>query len=182
MGGGPVKQLGELGEFGLIRDLARRLEREPAAPTVGKVCLGIGDDAAILELPPEHRLVVTADALIEDVHFRRDWSSARELGWKALAVNVSDLGAMGARPVGAVVTLGLPRGTDAGWVRELYAGLGECAKAYGCPIVGGDTVRAPTEVALSVTALGAVPAGRAVTRAGARPGDLVCVTGVLGES
>ncbi len=174
--------LSTLGEFGLIERLNRILAEPGATSSAGSVTLGIGDDAALLLLPAGHELVATIDALVEGVHFRRDWSSAEDIGWKALAVNVSDLGAMGARPVSALVTLGLPADTSPKWVERFYRGLGECGAHYGCPVVGGDTVRSPQGISLSVAALGSVASGRAVRRNGARPGDLVCVIGVLGES
>lgn len=178
----PPVNLQRLGEFGLIERLAARLQRSDAQPAAGSVVLGIGDDASVLAPPPGTELVTTIDALIEDVHFRRDWSKPEDVGWKSLAVNVSDLGAMGARPLAAFITLALPRDVPVRWVDRFYQGLGECAVRYGCPVAGGDTVRAPDRIALSVAALGSVPAGKAVTRAGARVGDWVCVTGVLGES
>lgn len=174
--------LGDLGEFGLIERLARRLAETQTAPSAGAVRLGIGDDAAIFEVPPGRELVATIDALIEEVHFRRDWSRPEDIGWKALAVNVSDLGAMGARPLGALITLAAPRDLPLRWIDRLYQGLAECAAAYGCPVVGGDTVRSPKHVALSIAALGTAPAGRAALRSGAQVGDLICVTGVLGDS
>lgn len=169
-------------EFALIARLQGRLARIGGDPAAGEVVLGIGDDAAVLAAPAGAELVATADALIEDVHFRRDWSSPGDVGWKALAANVSDLGAMGARPLACLVTLALPRETPVRWADRFYEGLGECAAAYGCPVAGGDTVRAPDRIALSVTALGTAPAGRAVRREGARVGDALCVTGVLGDS
>jgi thiamine-monophosphate kinase len=174
--------LAALGEFGLIKRLRRTLAVGGAAPAAGRVTLGIGDDAALLGLPSGTELVATIDALIEEVHFRRDWSKPEDLGWKALAVNASDLGAMGARPLGALVTLAVPAETSVRWIERVYRGLAEAALAYGCPAVGGDTVRSPGPVALSVAALGSVAVGKAVRRSGARPGDLLCVTGVLGDS
>ena len=177
-----LERLSELGEFGLIVRLAKALGGRDIQPAAGAVHLGIGDDAAVLGLPAGTSLVATIDALIEEVHFRKEWSRPEDLGWKALAVNVSDLGAMGARPLGCLVTLALPGAMPVRWVDRLYAGLAECAAAYGCPVVGGDTVRAPQHLALSVAAFGAVPEGKQVTRSGARVGDLLCVTGVLGES
>lgn len=177
-----TERLSELGEFGLIARLAKALGGRGIPPAAGTVHLAIGDDAAVLGLPSGCSLVATIDALIEEVHFRREWSRPEDLGWKALAVNVSDLGAMGARPLGCLVTLALPEGTPVRWVDHLYAGLAECAAAYGCPVVGGDTVRAPEHVALSIAAFGAVAEGKQVTRSGARVGDLLCVTGVLGDS
>src|SRR3712207_2421435 len=97
--------LSALGELGLIERLARKLAAAGVSPAAGSVSLGLGDDAAVLEIPPDRELVATIDALIEEVHFRRDWSKPDDIGWKSLAVNASDLGAMGARPLGAMVTL-----------------------------------------------------------------------------
>jgi thiamine-monophosphate kinase len=174
--------LADLGEFGLIERLARKLAASGVTPAAGEVALAIGDDAALLQSPPGSDVVATADAVIEEVHFRRDWSRPEDVGWKSLAVNVSDLAAMGARPLAALVTVALPAETPVSWVERFYRGLGDCAAEYGCPIVGGDTVRSPRQIAISVTALGSVAAGRAVRRSGAGVGDLLCVTGVLGDS
>jgi thiamine-monophosphate kinase len=152
--------LSELGEFGLIGELERR-----------GLALRVGDDAA--QLPGG--LVVTQDALVEDVHFRLGWTSWRDLGYKAAAVNVSDLAASGARPFALVVSLGAPPDTQVEDVLELYAGLNEA----GVEIVGGDTTRAE-RLYLSVTALGR--SERVPGRAGAVPGDVLVVTGPLGGS
>ena len=153
-------RLADLGELGLRAELERRgLARR------------IDADAALVE--PD--LVVTQDALVEGVHFRLDWTSWRDLGWKAAAVNLSDLAASGAEPVGLVVTLGAPPETAADDVLELYAGIAET----GVPVIGGDTTAAP-QVVLSVTALGR--SDRVPGRAGASPGDAVVVTGPLGAS
>lgn len=173
-------RIADLGEFALIDRLRRVLGQ--GAPAAGSVVLGIGDDAAILGVGEGQELVATADMLVEEVHLRRAWSTAEDLGWKALAVNVSDVGAMGATPIAALVCAALPADTDAEWVEDLYRGLRLCGEAYGCPVVGGDTVRSPGPIALSVTALGSVTRGSAARRGGARPGDLLCVTGTLGDS
>jgi thiamine-monophosphate kinase len=149
--------LSEVGELGLLAELERR-----------GLVTGIEHDAAVVE-----GLVITQDALVEDVHFRLDWISWRELGFRAAAVNVSDLAASGARPVALVVSLGLRAQTGLADVLELYAGLNEA----GVPVRGGDTTRAD-KLYLSVTAAGR--AERVPGRAGARPGDLVVVTGPLG--
>jgi len=152
-------RLDELGEFGLLAELERR-----------GLAQGIEHDAAEIG-----GLVVTQDALVEGVHFRFDLLSWRELGFRAAAVNVSDLAASGAQPLALIVSLGLPGDANVEDVIELYEGLSEA----GVPVRGGDTTRAP-EVLLSVTALGR--AERVPGRAGARPGDLLVVTGPLGAS
>jgi thiamine-monophosphate kinase len=151
-------RLSELGELGLLAELARRgLARE------------IGDDAAHLE----DGLVVTQDALVDGVHFRLDWLSWRDLGWRAAAVNLSDLAASGADPEGLIVTLAVPGDTDVEDVIELYEGMAET----GVPVLGGDTTESQRLV-LSVSALGR--SERVPGRAGARPGDVLVVTGSLG--
>jgi thiamine-monophosphate kinase len=142
------------------------------------VRLGPGDDAALVETGPNLG-VLTADLLVEDVHFERSTTSARDLGYKALAVNVSDVAAMGGSPRYAVVTLGLTDDIDPAWVVELYGGLREAADEHAVAIVGGDVSRAE-RVVLSVAVTGEVPEGAAVTRSGARPGDRIAVTGSLG--
>jgi thiamine-monophosphate kinase len=175
-------RISDLGEFNLIERLAAILAGGEVQPAGGAVGLGIGDDAAVLAVPEGREVVATADALVEEVHFRRDWTGPGDLGWKALAVNVSDVGAMGAAPLAALICAALPPELEVEWVEALYQGLRECAAAYGCPVVGGDTVRSAGGIMLSVTALGSLPAGRAVIRAGARTADLLCVTGTLGDS
>lgn len=159
---------GSTDEDGLIAHLAELVDA-PAA----QVLRGIGDDAALLA--PD--LVWTVDTQIEGVHFRRDWASPGDVGWKALAVNLSDLAAMGAEPVAALVSVVLGPEGDAG-LGGIYAGLGACARTYGCPIAGGDVARGHG-LALTITVLGRVPSPPP-GRDGARPGDVVAVTGTLG--
>ena len=151
-------RLSELGEFGLLWELERR----------GLVS-GIPDDGAQLG----DGLVATQDALVEGVHFRLEWTSWRDLGYKAAAVNLSDLAALGAEPTALLVVLAAPADTDAADVIALYEGLGE----PGVPVVGGDTTRAE-RLTLAVTALGR--SNRVPGRSGARPGDVLVVTGPLG--
>jgi len=153
-------RLSELGEDGLLAELERRGLVE-----------GIADDGAELG----GGLVVTQDVLLEGVHFRLGWTSWRDLGYKAAAVNLSDLAALGAEPTALLVSLGAPAGTDVAHVTELYEGLNE----PGVPIVGGDTTRSDG-LALVVTALGR--SERVPGRSGARPGDVLVVTGPLGGS
>ncbi|MDX6336533.1 MAG: thiamine-monophosphate kinase [Streptosporangiaceae bacterium] len=170
---GPIT-VSDLGEFGLIAALAARL---PAAPAT---LLGIGDDAAVLAAP-DGRVVASTDLLVEDRHFRRDWSSARDIGGKAAAQNLADIAAMGAVPTALLVGLAAPGDLPVAWAEDMAAGLAEECSRVGATVAGGDLSGAPL-IMLAVTALGDL-AGRApVTRAGARPGDLVAVAGVLGYS
>lgn len=159
------------GEFELI-------ERITSGLVVGDdVVLSVGDDAAVLDLAGH--VVVTTDMLIENVHFTRRWSPARAVGRKAVAVNVSDVEAMGARPSSVVVGLAFPKDLDQDWVVEFEAGAKEeCAKA-GVSLVGGD-LSSSAHIAICVTAIGDLGGRAAVTRAGARPGDVVAVCGRLG--
>ena len=140
-----------------------------------EIIRGIGDDAAVLA--PD--LIWTVDTQVEGVHFRRDLSTPYDVGWKALAVNLSDLAAMGARPIAALVSVILPAGGSVD-LEPIYAGLGACSVQYNCPVVGGDITRG-SGLALSISVLGraaVAPPGRA----GARRGDVIAVTGTLGES
>jgi thiamine-monophosphate kinase len=156
----PSVRLSELGELGLLAELEQR-----------DLARGIENDAAQLE----GDLVVTQDTLVEGVHFRLDWTTYRDLGYKAAAVNLSDLAASGAEPEALLVSLGAPAETELDDVLDLYAGLNE----PGVPVVGGDTTRAEL-LYLSVTALGR--SERVPGRDGARPGDLLVVTGLLGAA
>ncbi len=170
--------LAALGELGLIAQIRRR------APLVrqGGVRLGIGDDAAILDPGGPHLLLVTTDMLIEGVHFDLTTCSPHQLGRKALAVNLSDIAAMGGTPRHALMALAAPSATPARMLRELYRGLCAEARRFKVSLVGGDTCASPAGLTLSLTVLGEVPRGEAVTRAGARPGDRIWVTGTLGGS
>lgn len=142
------------------------------------VLVGPGDDAAVVE-SPRGASVMTTDMLVEGVHFDRGLTSARDLGAKSVAVNVSDLAAMAASPRYALVSLGLSEADDAAWVVELYGGMRAACDEYALSLVGGDVNRSPVSV-ISVTAVGEVARGRAVLRSGARPGDRIVVTGSLG--
>ena len=163
-----------LGEFGLIAALSRWLPADPRA------LVGIGDDAAVLAAP-DGRVVASTDFLLEGRHFRRDWSSAADVGRKAAARSLADIAAMGASSTGLLVALAAPPDLPVAWARDLAAGLvAESARA-GASVIGGDTARADT-VLLAVTSLGDL-AGRApVLRSGAVPGDLVAVAGPLGRA
>jgi thiamine-monophosphate kinase len=144
------------------------------------VRLGPGDDAALVEFGP-HLGVLTADMLVEDVHFDLGMVSPRDLGYKAVVSNLSDVAAMGGSPRYALVSLALPPDIEAAWVVELYGGVREAADEHGVAVVGGDLSRSGL-VVVSVALTGEVAAGGAVTRSGARPGDHVVVTGTLGAA
>src|SRR5271170_2796819 len=142
------------------------------------VTLGIGDDAAILSVPPGSALVATTDTLVAGVHFPPD-SPPASIGHRALAVNLSDLAAMGARPAWALLALTLPEAQEA-WLQEFSAGLGALAREYEVALVGGDTTRGP--LCVTVQLLGLVPPGEALRRSGARAGDALFVSGTPGDA
>ncbi|HEY5986143.1 MAG TPA: thiamine-phosphate kinase [Streptosporangiaceae bacterium] len=166
--------IADLGEFGLIAAIAGRF------PPGGRTLVGIGDDAAVVAAP-DARVVVTVDLLVEGRHFRRDWSGPADIGAKAAAQNLADISAMGAEPVALLVGLAAPGDLALGWTDELVTGIAqECSRA-GATVVGGD-VSSAEEILLAVTALGDLGGREPVTRAGARPGDVLAVAGVLGHS
>lgn len=169
-----LKTLGELGELGLIE----RIRRKARVGQKG-VVLGIGDDCAAFRIPPGKLCLLTTDALVQGVHFDLSFLSYKDLGWRSLAVNLSDVAAMAGKAVGALVTLGLPQGMKVGEADELYAGMFELAKKFKVDLVGGDTVRSPVLV-LNLTVWGEVEPKKMTTRSGAKPGDLLLVTGELG--
>ncbi len=146
-----------------------------------KLRLGIGDDAAAWQPSRSHLSVITTDALIEDVHFTRAAMSAADVGHRALAANLSDIAAMGARPVLATIAFGVSPAIDEAWIRDFYRGLARLAERTGTAIAGGDIVRAPV-VTISITVVGEVRRSSMKTRSGARAGDVVAVTGPLGAS
>ena len=160
-------------EFDLLARLRRHLDVDgPGVPR------GVGDDAAVLDVAG--RLVAAVDTLVDGVHVDRRWSTPQDLGFKALAVNVSDLAAVGALPLAALVSLQLPSDIDVEEVEGIYRGLREAADRWGCQLIGGDTVTSPT-LAVSVTVLGRLHDEEVVLRRdGAQVGDLVVVVGGLG--
>ncbi|MEO8434032.1 MAG: thiamine-phosphate kinase [Pyrinomonadaceae bacterium] len=157
----------------------RRLTRSNAASSL--LSIGIGDDAAVIRNQPGIDTVITADLLVEDVDFRRDSMPPRLLGHKALAVSLSDIAAMGARPRSALVSLGLPPDVwETDFIDQFYEGFFSLADHYGVSLAGGDISRTPERIVIDSIVLGTVRQGRAVTRGGARQGDLIFVTGALG--
>lgn len=143
--------------------------------------LGIGDDAAVWQPSRSHRSVITTDALLEDVHFRRSTMTAADIGWRALASNISDVAAMGATPVLATVALGLPPDFGLRSIRELYEGMLALAADARCAIVGGDITRSD-KLSLAITVVGEVRPSNLKLRSGARPGDVLAASGPLGAS
>ncbi|MEN5163912.1 MULTISPECIES: thiamine-phosphate kinase [Achromobacter] len=142
--------------------------------------LGVGDDCALFPVPPGEQVATSTDLLLEGRHFFPD-VDPRALGHKALAVNLSDLAAMGARPIGCVLGLALPR-LEEPWLAAFAEGFHALADAHGCPLIGGDTTRSAHDLAISVTVFGAVPAGQALRRDGAEAGDDIWVSGELGAA
>ena len=167
------------GELALIERIRRRAE---AGPKSRELRLGIGDDCAILQPRAGEEMVVTTDFSLEGRHFRRDWHAPEAIGHRALARGLSDLAAMGARPVAAFLSLALPRSAaDPAWIDGFLNGLLRLAEQAAVPLAGGDTSEAPGEqVLVDIVLLGAVPSGQALRRDGARPGDRIFVTGSLG--
>lgn len=161
------------GEFTLIDRYFRPLATDPGA-------LGLADDAALLQPEPGEEWVVTNDMLVESIHFLDD--DPASLAAKALRVNLSDLAAKGARPAGYFLALGLTDRCDEAWVAGFAKGLAADQARYGARLLGGDTVRTGDRITLSITAMGRLPAGTMVHRNGARPGDVLVVTGTLGDA
>jgi thiamine-monophosphate kinase len=151
------------------------------APIAGEGSLALLDDAAMLSPPPGHDLVLTKDALVAGVHFFADDPPA-SIARKALRVNLSDLAAKGAMPAGFLLALALPTTVDESWIAAFAAGLGEDVRAYGCPLLGGDTVKASGGLTISITAIGYCEAGRMVKRTSGRVGQRLAVTGTIGDA
>ena len=158
----------------LIATYFRPLATHPGA-------LGLTDDAAVLSPPPGHDLVLTTDAVIGGIHFFPE-DAADMVAKKALRVNLSDLAAKGAKPLGFLLTLALPEEVTETWLELFARGLGLDAKHYECPLLGGDSTRTSGPVVVSITAFGSVPANTMVRRSGAQTGDVVMVTGTIGDA
>ncbi len=161
------------------RDLILALSRLFGPAPEGVTC-GIGDDTAIVAPAAGFDLLWTIDSLLEGVHFDLSYTPLTSVGWKALAVNLSDIAAMGGEPLYALLSLGWPPSRDLGQALELAQGLQEAGRTYGVAIIGGDTIAAPAGLMLSLTVLGQIRAGEALRRQGAQVGDGIYVTGPLG--
>ena len=161
----------DIGERGLLKRLHRYCPPEV-----------VGDDAAIIpSTEGGKKLVVTADMLVDGVHFSDRTTSARDAGWRAAAANLSDIAAMGASPMGIAIALGITGDTEVDWVEELYEGIADCLEPYNTPIVGGDVARSPF-ITISITAFGEVAADRAILRSNCRSGNVIIATGSHGSS
>ena len=169
------QRLSDLGEFGLI---GRIRSQFPAPDGV----TGIGDDCAVLPQRDGRDTLVSTDMLVEGTHFLRDDIPPFRLGWKSAAVNLSDIAAMGGTPVATFLSLALPGGLDSAWTDEFLRGYADLCGRFRTPLLGGDTTASPDRICINVTVLGECPAGAAKRRGDARTGDLVCVTGPLGDS
>ncbi|MGB7925682.1 MAG: thiamine-phosphate kinase [Pyrinomonadaceae bacterium] len=172
-------------EFDFINRIRRRAlkQHHTAKDSDSSLCLGIGDDAAVVRQFSGRESVITADLLVEDVDFRRDTIPARLLGHKALAVSLSDIAAMGARPRWALLSVGVPRDIwRSRFLEEFYEGFFALASEHGVTLIGGDVSRTPDRIVIDSIVLGEAARGRAVLRSGAQAGDHIFVTGTLGGS
>ena len=160
-------------------DLIGKLHAIVADAAPSALLVGIGDDAAVWQPSRSRRSVITTDALVEGVHFTRTAMSASDIGHRALASNLSDIAAMGAKPVLATIAFGVSGDVDEAWILACYRGLAALAKRTTCAIAGGDIVRTPV-VTISITVVGEVRASNLKTRSGMQPGDVIAVTGPLG--
>ncbi|NLM46822.1 MAG: thiamine-phosphate kinase [Firmicutes bacterium] len=170
-------KISEIGEQALIKEIAALV-----ASTADRDGVGIGDDAALARFADGAYVATSKDMLVEGVHFLLPGITAQDLGFKALAANLSDLAAMGARPRHAFVALALPAGTECEFVLDFFRGMMQLAEKYGIAVSGGDLVASPGPLAVSVTVQGEVRREQALLRRGARPGELICTTGSLGAS
>ncbi len=169
--------LGTVGEFGLIRQLKRQWPT--ASPWVLK---GIGDDAAILKMSPGQQLLLSTDTFIEGVHFDLAFQTLRDVGFRAGVANLSDIAAMGGRPLSLLVSMALPVHISVQHIRALYRGIRDACGSNAVALIGGDTSSSPRDIFLSLTIIGTIPSHRALTRSGAAVGDHLYVTGTLGDA
>lgn len=168
-------KLESLGEFGLIQTIR-------AASSVPDGVLGIGDDCAVIPQTSGMDSLVSTDMLVEGTHFLTDSISAYQLGWKSAAVNISDIAAMGGKPVATFLSFALRKNLPDGWIEDFMRGYADISAQFGVALLGGDTTSSPDRLCINVTVLGSCQSGKALKRSGARIGDLVCVTGNLGDS
>lgn len=166
----------QLGEFEFIKHIAKQFNKIPSS------LVGIGDDCAVIDYDNSTSMLVTTDMLVEDVHFIRSKISAFELGKKSVAVNISDICAMGGKPYAAFVSIGIPLDVNFEWLDELYKGIAKMLDNYGVYLLGGDTTRSPAKIIINLAVVGYVEKRYIKLRSGASVGDMICVTGNLGDS
>jgi thiamine-monophosphate kinase len=171
-------QTPSLGEFDLIQRFFKTQSELMLANNPGSVKLGIGDDCALLKMDSSEELAITSDMLVSGRHFFQD-ANPEWLGWKALAVNLSDLAAMGARPMGFTLALALPEANSV-WLEAFSKGLFAMANQFSCPLIGGDTTAGPLNIC--ITAFGSIPKDKAIRRSGALEGDDIWVSGAVGDA
>lgn len=152
------------------------------AATTGRIAAGIGDDCAILRIPPGHEALVTTDFTLENIHFRRDWHPPEVVGHRCLTRGLSDIAAMGGEAIAAFLSLAVPKKLPQAWVDRFMRGLLGLAGQFGVTLAGGDTAESPGAVLADIIVVGSAPQGKAIRRSGARPGDRIYVTGELGGS
>ncbi len=170
-------QLRNIGEFGLIDLIRKKVYTKDK-----RVVLNIGDDAALLRFPSDKLLVFTTDTMMEKVHFDLRYCSFRDIGWKSMAANLSDIAAMGGIPLAGLVSLGLPKSMKVKQVLEFYSGMKFLSSKFKCPIVGGDIFSSTQGLVITLSLLGEVERNLYKTRSGAKVGDSIYVTGDLGEA
>lgn len=164
-------------EFSLIQDL---LADRPA--TWGKIEVDVGDDAAVVSPSTGRSTVITCDTMVERIHFLPNTMLPEDIGWKLLAANISDVAAMGGKPLYGLLSLAVPGHWDLTDLKGIYRGIYELASLYTVTLLGGDTVRSPQSLVLTLTLIGEVEQGKALTRSSARPGDVVFITGPIGDA
>jgi len=181
-----------LKEKNLIRHIRRASQRSAAVTSTGAgvartgigigigIKTGIGDDCAVLSLPPGHELLVTTDFSLENVHFRRDWHAPELIGWRCLTRGLSDIAAMGGNPHAAFLSLALAGDVPQKWVDGFFKGLLDLSKKFNVPLAGGDTAQSPSGIQADIVVVGSIPKGQAVLRSGAKAGDAIYVTGRMG--
>jgi thiamine-monophosphate kinase len=170
-------KLSRIGEFGLIETIKRSVPL-----TAQSVLVGIGDDAAVLKADRTRAMLVTTDMLLEHVHFDLSYTDFYSLGWKAAAVNLSDIAAMGGSAKCGLVSLGIPESVDSGAVQKFYRGLNNAFRKFAVSLVGGDTNRSQNGFVVNVVIIGETEQKNVILRSGAKPGDRIYVTGTLGDS
>jgi len=170
-------KLSDIGEFGFIESI-----RKDCLTTLDEVIKGIGDDCAVFRSSGDRVLLLTTDMLVEDIHFVRDTITPHQLGGKAIAVNLSDIAAMGGRPLVALISVAIPAEREIEELQELYRGMKDICGRYRVDIVGGDTVASPDKLVINVSVVGDANEGQVLYRSGARPGDKIYLTGTVGDS